>query len=140
VEDIRPQVKEAIRDMDPSVIVFHCLDNSVYYSRTPDGSHTAPKKGPDGNFHVEGEVTVCSRDVLNKHLMALRPLLDLVGKRRGIVIWPLLRYVVTGCFSNPEHCSNRRLLDYEQQQQQSLDIIKKRSIKDFLFRHGLRLI
>jgi hypothetical protein len=139
MEDIRPQVKEAIRDMDPSVIVFHCLDNSIYYSRTPDGSRTAPKKGQDGNFHVEGEVTVCSRDVLNEHLTALRPLLELVGKKRGIVISPQPRYVVTGCCSNPEHCSNRRLLDYEQQQQQSLDIIK-RSIKDCLFCHGLRFI
>jgi hypothetical protein len=139
VEDIRPQVKEAICDMDPSVIVFHCLDNSIYYSRTPDGSRKALKKGQDSNFHVEGEVTVCSRDVLNEHLTALRPLLELVGKKRGIVISPLPRYVVTGCCSNPEHCSNRRLLDYEQQQQQSLDIIK-RSIKDYLFCHGLRFI
>jgi hypothetical protein len=88
---------------------------------------------------VEGEVTVCSRDVLNEHLTALRPLLELVVKKRGIVISPLPRYIVTGCCSNPEHCSNRRLLDYEQQQQQSLDIIK-RSIKDYLFCHGLRFI
>jgi hypothetical protein len=139
VEGIRPQVKEAIRDMDPSVVVFHCLDNSIYYSRTPDGSRTAPKKGQDGIFHVEGEVTVCSRDVLNEHLSSLRPLLELVGKKRGIVISPLPRYVVTGCCLNPEHCSNRRLLDYEQQQQQSLDIVK-RSIKDYLFCHGLRFI
>jgi hypothetical protein len=60
-------------------------------------------------------------------------------KRRGIVIAPLPRYIVTGCCSNPEHCSNRRLLDFEQQQQQSLDILK-RSIKDFLFCNGLRFI
>jgi hypothetical protein len=136
VEDIRPRVKEAIRDKDPSVIVFHCLDNSVFYSRSSDSSRTAPKRGPDGLFHVEGEVAVCSRDILNEHL---RPLLELVGKKRGIVIAPLPRYIVTGCCSNPEHCSNRRLLDFEQQQLQSLDIIK-RSIKDFLFCHGLRFI
>jgi hypothetical protein len=78
-------------------------------------------------------------DVLQEHLATLKPLLDLVGKRRGIVISPLPLYVVTGCCSNPEHCSNRRLLDYEQQQQQSLDILK-RSIKDFLFCQGLRFI
>jgi hypothetical protein len=139
VEEMRPRVKEAIRDMDPSVIVFHCLDNSIFYARSPDGSRTAPKRGPDGLFHVEGEVTVCSRDVLNEHLTALRPLLDLVGKRRGIMIAPLPRYVVTGCCSNPEHCCNRRLLDFEQQQQQSLDLLK-RSIKDYLFCNDLRFI
>jgi hypothetical protein len=54
VEEMRPRVKEAIRDMDPSVIVFHCLDNSIFYARSPDGSRTAPKHGPDSLFHVEG--------------------------------------------------------------------------------------
>jgi hypothetical protein len=46
---------------------------------------------------------------------------------------------VTGCCSNPEHCSNRRLLDFEQQQKQSLEYLKK-CIKDFLFCNGLRFI
>jgi hypothetical protein len=58
-------------------------------------------------------------------MAALKPLLNLVGKKRGIIIAPLPRYLVSGCCSNPEHCSNRRLLDFEQQQKQSLEYLKK---------------
>jgi hypothetical protein len=72
-------------------------------------------------------------------MAAMKPLLNLVGKKRGIVIAPLPRYIVAGCCSNPEHCSNRRLLDFEQQQKQSLELLKK-NIKDFLFCNGLRFI
>jgi hypothetical protein len=125
VEEIIPRVREAIQEMDPSVIVFYFLDNSIFYSRSSDGSRMAPRKGDDGIFHIDGVVTIASSDVCREHMAVLKPLLNLVGKKRGIVIAPLPRYIVTGCCSNPEHCSNRRLLDFEQQQKQSLEYLKK---------------
>jgi hypothetical protein len=82
--------------MDSSVIVFYCLDNSVFYSRSSDGSRTAPRRGEDGLFHIAGEVTIASSDVCREHMAALRPLLNLVGKKRGIVIAPLPRYTYSG--------------------------------------------
>jgi hypothetical protein len=139
VEEITPRVLEAIQEMDPSVVVFYCLDNSIFYSRTSDGSRTAPRRGEDGLFHIEGEVTIASSDVCREHMAALKPLLQMVGKKRGIIISPLPRYIVSGCCSDPQHCSNRRLLDFEQQQKQSLEYLKK-TIKDYLFTNGLRFI
>jgi hypothetical protein len=93
VEDILPRVREAIQEMDLSVIVFYCLDNSMYYSRSSDGSRTAPRRGDDGVYHIDGEVTIASSHVCREHLAALKPLLELVGKKRGIVISPLPRYI-----------------------------------------------
>jgi hypothetical protein len=49
------------------------------------------------------------------------------------------RYIVAGCCSNTGHSSNRRYQDFEQQQQQHLDIVKK-NLKDYLFYDGYRNI
>jgi hypothetical protein len=139
VENLVPKVKEAIHEMDPAVIVFYCIDNSTYYGRTADGSRTAPRQDSTGVYHVAGDVVVASRDVMHEHLTAMKPLLYLVGKRKGIVVAPLPRYVAAGCCSDPDHCSNRRVLDFEQQQQQLLDLLK-RGLKDFLFANNYRAI
>jgi hypothetical protein len=47
--------------------------------------------------------------------------------------------VTAGCCSDPGHCSNRRFQDFEQQQQQQLDLVKK-YMKDYLFYDGYRSI
>jgi hypothetical protein len=114
VEILLPRVKEAIQEMDPAVIIFQCLDNRTFYARTEDGSRTAPRMDQDGIFRVAGEVTVASRDVMYEHYNTMKPLLDLVGKCKGIVAAPLPRYVVAGCCSDPDHCSNRRYQEFEQ--------------------------
>jgi hypothetical protein len=137
VDALLPRVKEAIHEMDPAVIVFYCIDNSTFYGRTSDGSRTAPRADQSGTFHVTGDVVVGSRDVMHEHLTAMKPLLDLVGKRKGIVVAPLPRYVAAGCCSDPDHCSNRRALDFEQQQ--LLDILK-RGLKGFLYSNNYRAI
>jgi hypothetical protein len=139
VDNLMPKLKEAIHEMDPAVIVFYCIDNSTFYGRTTDGSRTAPGPDSTGVYHVAGDVVVASRDVMHEHFTAMKPLLDLVGKRKGIVVAPLPRYVAAGCCSDPDHCSNRRVLDFEQQQQQLLDILK-RGLKDFLFANNYRSI
>jgi hypothetical protein len=139
VEDMRIRLKEVVREKDPTTIVFHMLDNSAYYGRAEDGSCYAPRRGDDGIYHVEGEVYVCGRDTLLQHFNTIKPLLDLSNKRRGILISPMPRYTQAGCCSEPDHCSNRRFQDFEQQQQQNLDMAKKH-LKDYLYYDGYRNI
>jgi hypothetical protein len=86
-----------------------------------------------------GEVYVCGRETLLQHFNCIKPLLDLSHKRRGIMIMPLPRYITAGCCSEPGHCSNRRFQDFEQQQQQQLELLKKQ-VKDFLFYDSYRNI
>jgi signal recognition particle GTPase len=47
-EELRHHLKEAIREKDPTTIIYFLLDNSVFYGRHEDGSCSAPKKGSDG--------------------------------------------------------------------------------------------
>jgi hypothetical protein len=139
VEGMRGLLKETIREKDPTTVILFLLDSSVYYGRQEDGSSMAGRKDDSGVYHIEGELAVCGRETLLRHFNTLKPLLDLTAKKRGILVSPLPRYVVSGCCSESSHCSNRRFPDFEQQLQQQLDITK-RNLKDFLFYDGYRQI
>jgi hypothetical protein len=136
VEELKNMLKEEIREKDPTTVVLFFLDNSIYYGRQEDGSSVAAKKLEDGNYHIDAEVAVCGRDTLLQHFNAIKPILDQVGRRRGIIVTLMPCYITAGCCSKPGHCSNRRYQDFEQQQ---LDLVK-RYIKDNLFYDGYRSI
>jgi hypothetical protein len=61
--------------MDPTTVVMQLLDNSCYFGRAQDGSKTAPKRGEDNAYHLEGEVTVCSGEIQLEHYNMIKPLL-----------------------------------------------------------------
>jgi hypothetical protein len=139
VEDMKNRLREEIREKDPTTVILFLMDNSVYYGRLEDGSNVAARKHTDGSYHIEGEVALCGRETLLHHFNTMKPILDQIGRRRGILVTPMPRYIVAGCCSNPSHCSNRRYQDFEQQQQQHLDIVKK-NLKDYLFYDGYRSV
>jgi hypothetical protein len=109
--------------MDPDIVVLQ-LDNSCYYGRSRDGRRTAPTRGEDGKYHVEGDVTVCSHDTLLEHLKTISSILDAVGKRKCLLITPLPRYVTEGCRLDLEHYSNRRFQDFRQHLLSSLEVLQ----------------
>jgi hypothetical protein len=139
VEELLSLTREAIEDKDPGAVVYQFLDNSCFYGRTSDGSRTAAKRGDDGEYHLEGEVTVCSKDTQLEHLNTIKPLLEITDKRKCLLLTPLPRYVAAGCCTNPEHCSNRRYPDFVQHMRDSLEMLRKH-FKDFLYYRSMRHI
>jgi uncharacterized membrane protein YgcG len=139
VEELLKMVREAIADKDPGTIIYQMLDNSCYYGRLRDGSRTAAKLGDDGSYHLEGEVTVCSKDTQLEHLNSIKPLLELAAKKKCLLLTPLPRYVAAGCCTNPEHCSNRRYPDFVQHMRDALELLRKH-FKDFLYYRSMRHI
>jgi hypothetical protein len=139
VDHLARRTAAAIADMDPAVVVLQLLDNSCYYGCSRDGSRTAAKKGDDGKYHLEGEVTVCTHDTQLEHLKAIKGILDAIGKKTCLLVTPLPRYIVAGCCQSPEHCSNRRYQDFREHLMASLEILRK-NFKDFLFYDGRRNI
>jgi hypothetical protein len=97
------------------------------------------KLGEDGIYHLEGEVTVCSRDTQLEHLNSIKPLLELADKRKCLLLTPLPRYVAAKCCTNPEHCSNRRYPDFVQHMRDALELLRKH-FKDFLYYRSMRHI
>jgi hypothetical protein len=103
VDLLAQKTAAAMMDMNPTVVVLQLLDNSCYYGRARDGSRTEAKKGGDGLYHLESEVTLCSYDTQMEHLKANKNILDAVGRRTCLLIIPLPRYVTAGCCQSPEH-------------------------------------
>jgi hypothetical protein len=137
VDSLAQKIGEAIIDVDPAVVVLQLLDNSCYFGRASDGSRTPAKKGIDGKYHLEGDVTICAYDTQLEHIKALKGILDAVNKRTCLLVTPLPCYVTAGCFLSPEHCSNRRYQDFRQHLMASLELLRK-NFKDFLFYDGRR--
>jgi hypothetical protein len=139
VDKLAKTARHAIDDMDPATVILQLLDNSTFFGRGRDGSRIAARKGADNKYHIEGEVTIGSKETQIEHLKELIPLLELLDKRRGIIITPLPRYVTKACCENSEHCSNRRFLDFKQQMLDSLELMRK-TCKDFLYYEGKKSI
>jgi hypothetical protein len=132
-EAMATTITKTIDQEDPAAVVLFMMDSSVFYTRGQDGSRTLPRRGDDGKFHIEGDLTVCSPETQAEHLNTMRPILDAVGRRPCIVISPMPRYVTDGCCQNPEHVKNRSEHFYRDDMQRQLDGVA-RSIKNFLFK------
>jgi hypothetical protein len=68
---------------------------------------------------------------------SIRPLLDLVGKRRDIIVSPMPRYVIWGCCGDDRHVTNHSDSNYHSSMLAALQEARK-NLKDFLFQAGKR--
>jgi hypothetical protein len=76
-------------ELKPDLIIVQALDNNTYFVSKEDGSLSVPTKGPDGKFHVDGDLRVATKDQTIILLKILRPLLDAVPDVEKILILPL---------------------------------------------------
>jgi hypothetical protein len=130
-------MQEAIADHDPGTIIIHMMDKITYCAKSWDGGRHPPKKGPDGVYHMEGDVVVEPKEVQRENFKAIKPILGLVGKRRGIMISPMPRYRSKPCCDNVDHFKNLKDTSYKSILSASLKEAKQ-NLKDFLFTDGRR--
>jgi hypothetical protein len=126
-----------VQQEEPGAVILHLLDASYYYTKSPDGSRTLPKKMADGKYHVCGELVVASAETQNDHLQALKVILEAIGKRPCLVMSPIPRYVTEGCCADVRHVANRLDNGFCADMQRQLDSATKR-IKNFLFNSNRR--
>jgi hypothetical protein len=100
-------IGNAINDNDPATVVLQLLDSSMYYVRGADGTRELPRKGDDGKYHVRGELMVASYEQQTEHFHALKPILDVIGKRPCLIVAPMPRFIIDGCCKDARHVSNR---------------------------------
>jgi hypothetical protein len=115
---------EAIEVQEPETIIMQLLDNSCYFARCWDGSRLPPSMTMDGGYHMHEEVMLCTRDTQLEHFKALKPLSDLVGKRKGLLVTPMPRYLVRGCCADPEHASNVKDPQYKRKMMADLEELR----------------
>jgi hypothetical protein len=88
---------------------------------------------------MEGAVTVATADVQQEHFGAIRPLLDQIEKRKCLIITPLPHYVLSGCCSNMQHCTNIKEPQYKSNMLLALAELTK-NLKNYLFYIGKKNI
>jgi hypothetical protein len=137
IDSLVQLAKTVMAEAEPATVILQLLDSSIYYSREPDGSRSAPRRGEDGSWHVEGELTVCNREIQLEHYKAVQPLIELFAKEKCLLITPLPRYIIAGGCVNPDHSSNRRWQGFKDNIYASLELLRK-NFKDFLFYEGRR--
>jgi hypothetical protein len=130
-------IREVLEEQDPDVVVLQLLDSSIYFARAADGSRMAPVKLDDGKWHMTGAVTVCSQEMQFEHFAALKPILDVIGKKRTIMVTPLPRYVVSSCCSDVHHCIGQGSPAHRCAMEAALDSMKQ-NLKEYLFNTGRR--
>jgi hypothetical protein len=138
VERLLASLKAALERKVPDAVVFQFMDNSVYAGLSEEGIVTPPKRQGD-QLHIEGDLTVCEKPVLNKLLLLCKPILEAMAGIKTVLIGPLPHYVAAGCCDNATQIPNRRGPRFLEDILEDLEGIHK-TMRDYLFKESLRHI
>jgi len=138
VEEMSAKVEEALQYMTPhDVIILHLFDNVAYMSRSEEGGDLPIRRYGNGEFHVEGDLVLASKDRLYMFFKNALPLLKLLEGLIVIFLTPLPRYLQEGCCEADDHAPNRFDDGFEAGLRKGLMEIRG-YFKDFLFTNNLR--
>jgi hypothetical protein len=132
------KVSEAVTQLSSEdIIVIHCFDNVSFMARSEEGGDLPIRRYCDGEFHIEGELVLASKERL--YMYFCLPIFTLLEGRTVFFLTPMPRYLYTSCCERPDHAPNRTGEDFEDVFRKSL--MECRSFyKDFLFTSGCKNI
>jgi uncharacterized membrane protein YgcG len=130
-ETVAAKIREAVAERRPAAIVLQLLDYTVFEALTEDGDKMPPRR-IDDKIHLEGDIKVCERAVLEKILKLCRPMLDATAGINTVLIGPMPRYISAACCDDATHMPNRRRAAFLEEMKGDLAAANK-VIKDFLF-------
>ena len=136
-EDMARNIKEEMENKCYTAIIYLILDNSVFFAQCKDGSRSLPRKGGDGTYHVEGDVTIANKDSQFALLKMCKPILETAKGINMVVVSPMAWYVTAGCCENKTHASNRDNPDYYPRMRDELAAFSA-NIKNYFFTAGMR--
>ncbi len=137
-EEMAEKVQEALKDFcEDDVVVVHCCDNTAFMARTEDGGNLPIRRVLPGDFHVEGDLVVASKERQFMFFKNCLPFLTLLAGRLVVFLTPMPRYLYVSCCEDTEHAPNRREAGFEDEFRKAL-AESRDYYKNFLFTSGLR--
>ena len=135
------ELSSEINNDQDVTIIFQFLDCAAFYARCEDGGLVPARQGhnedgPDGSYHLDGELVIAPRELFNHTLKTALTLFKAAGSHHKIILAPLPRYWVSNCCSEVDHIPNRMEEDFEDIIFDGIDGLR-RLIKDFLFLHKI---
>jgi hypothetical protein len=126
VESLATNLRQHIEVEEQEKIMFDLLDNSVFVGKQEDGSRLLPKKEADGNYHIQGEVQVCARDIQFEQFNTLKPVFEAAADKKIIWMVPSASYMIGGCCDSQEHVTNKGDPHLREEMLMQLDSLKKK--------------
>ena len=137
VIDMAAHISKELESRPYTAVIYHLLDNNIYFELGEDGSKSLPKKGPDGKYHVLGDLAIADKDGQYAILKLCEPLWEAAKGKSMVIISPMARFITAGCCQDPGHASNRQNPDFYTKMREELTACTG-NIKDYLFTSGLR--
>ncbi len=138
VSEIVPQVEELLKQLsEDDIIIIECLDNTAFYSRSEEGGVIPVRKYVNGDYHVEGDLVLATRERQALMLDNLEPLLRVLRHRKVIVVTPMPRYLYESCCGREDHAPNRMEDGFKEELRRSLGEFRL-NIKKLLFIRNYR--
>ena len=106
VESSAGALAEIIKANTTATIIYQLFDSCVFFSSSSPGEQALPKRGEDGNFHVEGELVLADWHAFRKIFYISIPLLRAGGNNKKIILSPLPRYSTSKCCPDIRHITN----------------------------------
>jgi hypothetical protein len=132
VDLLLPRVKGALDKKKPDAVVFQFMDSSVYAGLTEEGELKPPRRQGD-QFHIDWDLAVCDKPVLNKLLALCKPILEATAGIKTVLVGLLPRYVTAGCCSNTAHMPNRQGARFLEDMLEDLEGVHK-GVRDFFLK------
>ena len=106
VESSASALADIIKANPTATIIYQLFDSCVFFSSSSPGEQALPKRGEDGNFHVEGELVLADWHAFRKIFYISIPLLRAGGNNKKIILSPLPRYSTSKCCPDIRHITN----------------------------------
>ena len=106
------RLKSAVAANPTATVIFWIFDSCIYFSSTAPGERSLPRRGKDGHFHVQGELTMADWPTFKLIFASSIPLLRAAGKSKKIILSPLPRYINGRCCPDESHLSNFGTREY----------------------------
>ena len=84
-----------------------------------------------------GELAFAPKELQYSIFCTAKPLFEVAGSRKIVILAPLPRYLESGCCDNAEHISNRKDEGFRRDLESAVVECRK-NLKDFCFRQGIR--
>jgi len=140
VTEIVSKVEETLAQLgEDDIVILECLDNTAYYrySRTEEGGDIPVRRYVNGEFHVEGDLALATRERQAIVLDNLEPLLHILRNRKVIIFTPMPRYLYESCCDREDHAPNRNEDGFEDELRRNLGEFRM-NFKKLLFLRNYR--
>ncbi len=103
------KVSEAVAALtEDDIVVIHCFDNIAYMARSEEGGDLPIRRYPTGDFHIEGELVLASKERLFMYFKNCLPFFKLLEKLTVYFLSPLPRHLYVSCCLREDHAQTSR--------------------------------